>query len=205
MFCVIRQYTLKSPAVLEELVSKAREEFVPIVSKAPGFASFTIGSTSDGEIVTTSFFKDRAGADESVKLARDWVRDNVAQHMTGPPRVTAGEVLFHKRHMSGDHGFGVIRRIRLKDGAFDETLRMMQAKLLPVLAEAPGFMSMLAMNPGNGELISIGRYRDRASAEEATRRATAFVAQNAAHLMTGPPEMIDAEIKLRHVNEANFG
>jgi len=204
VYCVIRHYKMRKPEAAGEIVSRLRAEFVPIVSGARGFASYTVGVSAGGDLVTTGFFSDKAGADESVRLASDWVFDNLAQFVEGPPVITEGEVLFHQRHLSSDHGFGVIRRIKVRPGVLAEAVEMMHSKLLPVLQEVPGFMSMAAIDAGNDEVISIGRYRDGASAAEATRRAMEWVPKNAQHLVAGPPEMIDAEIKLRAVSEAGF-
>jgi hypothetical protein len=44
-------------------------------------------------MVSTSVFLDRAGADESISRAADFVRDNLASLLPHPPQVTAGEVV----------------------------------------------------------------------------------------------------------------
>jgi ABC-type sulfate transport system substrate-binding protein len=49
--------------------------------------------TGDGAMVSTSVFQDRAGADESIARAADFVRDNLASLLPNPPQVMAGEVV----------------------------------------------------------------------------------------------------------------
>jgi ABC-type sulfate transport system substrate-binding protein len=44
-------------------------------------------------MVSTSVFQDRAGADESISKAADFVRDNLASLLPNPPQVVAGEVV----------------------------------------------------------------------------------------------------------------
>ncbi|WP_407109696.1 hypothetical protein ACE1N8_01245 [Streptomyces sp. DSM 116494] len=44
-------------------------------------------------MVSTSVFQDRAGADESIARAADFVRDNLASLLPHPPKVMAGEVV----------------------------------------------------------------------------------------------------------------
>lgn len=44
-------------------------------------------------MVSTSVFRDRAGADESVERAAQFVRENLAQFLPNPPQVTAGKVV----------------------------------------------------------------------------------------------------------------
>jgi hypothetical protein len=49
--------------------------------------------------------------------------------------------------------------------------------------------------------MTLSTWRDRESAHEATRRATALMQDNPGHLVAGPLEMIEGELKLRHVDE----
>ncbi|MFD5102864.1 hypothetical protein [Streptomyces albidochromogenes] len=44
-------------------------------------------------MVSTSVFEDRAGAEQSVAKAADFVRDNLAPLLPNPPHVLAGEVV----------------------------------------------------------------------------------------------------------------
>ena len=53
---------------------RIREEFVPIVKKAKGFVRYYWLDTDKGEGASVGVFKDKAGADESVELAADYVR-----------------------------------------------------------------------------------------------------------------------------------
>jgi len=194
---------MKSPGDIDKVVEKARSGFLPIVTKEPGYAGYSIALSEQGELITTGFFQDRAAAEDSTRLAADWVRDNVADSVEGPPKVTEGEIRFHERR-GGEPTYGLLRHGKVQPGKLNETLDLMRSKLVPMFAELPGFVSMSVTELGPDEFLGLSAWRDRASAQEATRRATAFMQENAAHLMTGPPEMIEGEIKLRHVNEAAF-
>jgi hypothetical protein len=44
-------------------------------------------------MASLSVFEDKAGADESVTLAHQWVEDNAAALFPNPPRVTEGLVV----------------------------------------------------------------------------------------------------------------
>lgn len=47
-------------------------------------------------VASVSVFQNQAGADESNRMAADWVRQEIAGLMAGPPEITAGEVNAHK-------------------------------------------------------------------------------------------------------------
>ena len=204
MFCVIREYKMKSRLELDGLIEQIRSEFVPIVSKTHGFAAYTVTAADSGDLVTAGFFSDHSGADESVELAKDWVSRNVASSVDGPPRITAGEIVFMDSALSQSLGIGVMRRIKLKPGAKAEVVEMLRGKILPIVKQTDGFERMAAVDPQTDELVVLAAYRDRASAAEAGSHAMAFMEKNGMHLVSGPPEMTDGTIKLRHVNEAAF-
>ncbi|WP_405442921.1 hypothetical protein OG373_36250 [Streptomyces avidinii] len=44
-------------------------------------------------MLSTSVYEDQDGAEESVKRAADFVRDNLASLLPQPPQVTAGQVV----------------------------------------------------------------------------------------------------------------
>ncbi len=199
MYGVVREYTVIPSQDSGEIVSRIRDEFLPIIRDTQGLKSYGVMVTDKGELVTVGMFVDRKGADESVERAREWVRENMASAV-GPPKVTSGEVLIAERVGEGT-GFGVLRRVRLNAGARNEAVELMRSKLMPMLKEVPGFLRGAVIAAGPDELLVVGAYRDRASSEEATRKAMPFMQQNAGHLMAGPPAMSDGEIKLFHVNE----
>lgn len=201
MYCVVRQYTLSASANADDLVGKVREQFLPLVKAADGFISYTLAQTDDGQLITVGFFKNRKGADQSADLARAWVEKNVSNSVTGPPRISAGEIIFSER-TGGEAGFGLLRRVKVKPGKRDAAVDVMRSKLLPMLKSTPGFVSTAVFEPSPNELLSVGAFRDRASAQNATNQARPMMMEQAGDLMEGPPEMTDAEIKLRHVNEA---
>ncbi len=201
MYSVVRVYKMKSVGDIDKVVDTTRTGFLPIVTKAPGFIAYTMAAAPDGALVTIGMFADRAGAEESTRLASDWVRDNLAWSVEGPPKIAEGEVRIQERRAE-DASYGVLRRVKLQPGKSNEALELMRTKLVPMLASLPGFSRLAVFESGADELLSLAAWRDRASAEEASRRAMAFMQENGSDIVAGPPEMIDAEIKLREVNDA---
>ena len=94
MFISIRKYKVNSAS---ELAKRVNEGFLPIISKGPGFVSYYLLHSGDNVVASVSVFETQAGAEESNKLAADWVSKNVAELITGgAPEITAGEVSAHK-------------------------------------------------------------------------------------------------------------
>ena len=94
MFAVIRHYHFdkKDSAEIDRLIE---EQFVPIVRKAKGFDTYYWLDTGDGEGASFGLFKDKAGADESVALAAEFVRTHMAQLFRQKPEVIEGSVKAH--------------------------------------------------------------------------------------------------------------
>ena len=94
MFAVIRHYHFdkKDSAELDRLI---REEFVPIVRKARGFQRYYWLDTGEGEGASFGIFADKAGADESVHLAADYVRDRLSKLLRQKPEVIEGLIVAH--------------------------------------------------------------------------------------------------------------
>ena len=94
MFAVIRHYHF-DPKDGAEIDRRIREEFVPIVKSAKGFVRYYWLDTGDGEGASLSVYKDKAGADESVRLAADYVKEHLSKLLTQKPEIIEGPVKAH--------------------------------------------------------------------------------------------------------------
>jgi quinol monooxygenase YgiN len=94
MFAVIRHYHF-DPKNSAEIDRKVREGFVPLIRKAKGFMRYYWLDTGKGEGASFGVFHDKAGADESVHLAADFVRDQLSQLMVLKPEIIEGQVVAH--------------------------------------------------------------------------------------------------------------
>jgi len=94
MFAVIRHYHF-DPKNSAEIDRHVREEFVPLIKKAKGFVRYYWLDTGKGEAASFSVFQDKAGADESVRLAADYVQKHLSKLMTEKPEVIEGSVKAH--------------------------------------------------------------------------------------------------------------
>lgn len=94
MFAVIRHYHFdkKDSAEIDRLI---QEQFVPIIRKAKGFVRYYWLDTGNGEGASFGVFKDKDGADESVALAAEFVRTDMAQLLRQKPEVIEGSIKAH--------------------------------------------------------------------------------------------------------------
>lgn len=94
MFAVIRRYNTHEGSA-EKIEQRVRDGFVPLVSKLPGFVSYDVVRSSDGSLVSMSIFESRAAADDSSRLASDWVRENLSSLIRTAPVILSGDVIVH--------------------------------------------------------------------------------------------------------------
>jgi hypothetical protein len=94
MFAVVRHYHFdkKDSKEIDRLV---QDEFVPIIKKAKGFVRYYWLDTGAGEGASFSVFKDKAGADESVRLAADFIKTKMAKVVMQKPEVIEGPIKAH--------------------------------------------------------------------------------------------------------------
>jgi hypothetical protein len=97
MFVTIRRYEAIDQSRTSELVKKVDETLVPRLSKLPGFSGYHLVEAGNGVISSIGFFETSAQADESTRVASNWVREEKLETaLPNPPKITAGEVVVHK-------------------------------------------------------------------------------------------------------------
>jgi hypothetical protein len=92
MHAVTRTYSGKGASDLIDLLEKNKAEVERLIRSIDGFVSFSLVRTADGGF-TVSVFRDKAGSDESVRVARDWINKNAGSIGASPPSVVEGTVV----------------------------------------------------------------------------------------------------------------
>ena len=70
---------------------------MPSLSDLPGFSGYYLIEAGDGVMSSISFFDTSTQADESTRLASNWVREQKLETaLPNPPKVTSGEVVAHR-------------------------------------------------------------------------------------------------------------
>jgi restriction endonuclease Mrr len=96
MHAVIRTYSGKGAKELFDVLAQHTADVETIMRPINGFVSYTAARTGDGG-VTVTVCQDKAGTDESVAKARDWVARNAASAGAAAPTVSEGPVLIHAK------------------------------------------------------------------------------------------------------------
>ena len=96
MFATVRRYEGIDASNKEELTKKVGETLAPRLSKLPGFSSYFLIDTGNGVMSSIGLFDTSTQANESTRVASEWVRDEKLENiLQNPPKVTDGEVIVH--------------------------------------------------------------------------------------------------------------
>jgi hypothetical protein len=97
MFGTIRRYESVDQSRISELVKKADESLLPSLSELPGFNGYYLLEASNGVMSSIGFFDTSEHADESTRIASNWVREEKLETaLPNPPKITSGEVVVQK-------------------------------------------------------------------------------------------------------------
>ena len=92
MHAVVRTYSGTGVKQLFDLFEQRKAELEATLRKVPGLVSYTMLRSGDGGISVT-VCKDKAGTDESLKIAREWIQKNASNIHASPPAVQEGSVI----------------------------------------------------------------------------------------------------------------
>ncbi len=95
MYAAIRRYQV-DPGSVDELIRRVQTGFVPRIRQVRGFVDYYLLDDGNGTVASLSVYADRAGEEESVRLAAEFVQQQLADLIPNPPEVTAGEVRIHE-------------------------------------------------------------------------------------------------------------
>jgi hypothetical protein len=99
MYCTIRRYEAIDQSRAGELVKKVDDTLLPRLSKLPGFGGYHLVDAGNGVMTSVGFFETSEQADESARIASDWVRaEKFETALPNAPKITSGEVVVHKTH-----------------------------------------------------------------------------------------------------------
>jgi len=92
MHAVVRTCSGAGAKQLFDLLEEQKADIEATLRKVSGLVSYTLLRNADGGISVT-VCTDKAGADESVKVARDWIQKNASNTNANPPAVAEGSVI----------------------------------------------------------------------------------------------------------------
>ena len=94
MYAVVRNYSGPGSQELFDLLEERKAEVESAIRAVAGLVSYSLVRTDDGGVSVT-VCQDKSGTDQSLQVARDWIKDNASHLSPNPPTVLEGSVLLH--------------------------------------------------------------------------------------------------------------
>ena len=92
MHAVVRTYSGKGAKELFDVLDKQKSEVEKLIRGVKGFVSYSLVRTAGGGF-SVSVCQDKAGTDESIRVARDWIVKNAGNTGAAAPSVSEGTVI----------------------------------------------------------------------------------------------------------------
>ena len=92
MHAVIRTYSGKGAKELTGVLEKNKAEVEKLIRAVKGFVSYSLVKTGDGAF-SVSIYQDKAGTDESMRVAREWIAKNAGTTGVAAPNIAEGTVI----------------------------------------------------------------------------------------------------------------
>lgn len=92
MYAFLRTYTGPGATKLFDVLEDRRRDVEAAIRGVPGLTSYTLLRTADGGVSVT-VCETKEGAEQSLKVAREWIQKNAAATGASPPTVTEGSVI----------------------------------------------------------------------------------------------------------------
>lgn len=95
MYASVR-ITQAKPGSADKIGQRVTDDFVPIVSKIPGFVGYYVISVGGDKLMTVSIFEDDKGALASIQASYEWVSQNITEWLARPLDFMEGPVIAYK-------------------------------------------------------------------------------------------------------------
>ena len=112
MYAAVRTYSGQGASDLFDLIEARANDVTSLIGGVPGFVSYVAVRTGDGG-VTVTVCEDKAGTDESSRVAAQWVKEN-SSTTRNPPVLAEGNTVLQ---------FASLERSSRRARSFDEGSR----------------------------------------------------------------------------------
>jgi hypothetical protein len=98
-----------------------------------------------------------------------------------------------------------IRRYHINAGQTQELVDRVRNSFMPLISQAPKFVSYYAVDEGDGDITTVSVFEDEASANASNDIASKWAMQNVSSLISMPPKIIAGEVVAMQIEQAGQG
>jgi len=94
MHAIVRTYSGNGAKELIDVIEKDKSEVERLIRSVKGFVSYSLVRTAGGGF-SVSIYQDKAGTEESSRIAREWIANNARNTGVAAPHISEGSVIVH--------------------------------------------------------------------------------------------------------------
>ena len=94
MYAVVRIYTGAGAKQFFDILDERKADLEAAHQHVTGLMSYTVVRSEDGGVAIT-VCREKAGAQESMRIAQEWKEKNAPGVSTNPPQLIEGTVIIH--------------------------------------------------------------------------------------------------------------
>jgi hypothetical protein len=212
-YVTVRSRTLTVSTNADEAFATIEVGYVPLLREIDGWVAY-LGITDPASRQTSfvTICADKAGTDESTRVAGEWLVENGHEFFEGDPVVVEGPIGIAAGSLpmsvgseatptsdgSVAEGYVVVRSRKVKpDRSAAELMELIEDGFVPLVEGVTGFIAYLAVaNEETRDQFSIGIYSDEAGAHETTSLAVEWGEEGAADFVEGDPIVIEGALAI---------
>ena len=115
---------------------------------------------------------------------------NEGRGSRGQQGVTSAAGRHHKYQLEENLMYAAIRQATAKAGSAEELARRIKEGAIPIISDVEGFMAYYVVYAGDDTVTAISIFNKYEQAEEANRRALAWIAENVEPLLVGDAKAV---------------
>ncbi len=101
--------------------------------------------------------------------------------------------------------YAAIRRYNAYQGSAEELVRRVNAGFIPMISQQPGFIAYYGVDPGDGSIMTVSIFEDKAGADASSRLAQDWIRQNLSSMIKNAPVIVTGEVVMHRVAAREVG
>lgn len=166
-------YTAR-PGDLDAVIERARDEVIPMLEAEPGFRRYTLVRTGADTLVSITGWDTHPQAATAARRLSAWVAE-----VMGPTLVSVenhlANVVFIAEASTSVPAYGRVTVWQFKPGMGDAVRTRVQAEVVPVLQQQPGFIRYVIFQTGAESAITFTAFASKEEPDAAMGAARALM------------------------------
>jgi quinol monooxygenase YgiN len=167
------------PGDLDHVIERARDEVIPMLEVEPGFRRYTLVRTGPDSLVSLTGWETPEQAYLAARRLSAWVAEVMGQTLLSVENQVA-EVIHYTEAGTAAPGYVRFARFAFKEGGAADARRKVEAELVPLIKQQPGFVRYVVFQTGPDSVIAYTAFASKEQSDAAAGATRSWVEQHVA-------------------------